>query len=125
MVPDSDRANKNYAGFYLCLKTVDLGRNFRLVHEESTPAEYQEESAKNSLIIGLSSWFIQDGNYRDFKRGDQVAFALEFIRQTCYPSPKAEITWPHWSICTAAFIALLAELFMFVSVSGGPLMLAF
>jgi hypothetical protein len=44
MVPESDRANKKYAGFYLRLKTADLGRNFRLVHEESTPAEYQGET---------------------------------------------------------------------------------
>jgi hypothetical protein len=32
----------------------------------------------NSLIVGLSSWIIQDGNYGEFKRGDQPAFALEF-----------------------------------------------
>src|SRR4029077_10546551 len=33
---------------------------------------------KSPFIVGLSSWIIQDGNYEDFKRGDQVAFALEF-----------------------------------------------
>jgi hypothetical protein len=33
---------------------------------------------ESSLIIGLSSWIIQDGNYSDFKRGDHTAFALEF-----------------------------------------------
>ena len=44
MVPESDRANIKYAGFYLCLKTADLARNFRLVHEESTLAEYQGET---------------------------------------------------------------------------------
>jgi hypothetical protein len=33
---------------------------------------------EKSLIIGLSSWIIQDGNYSDFKRGDHSAFALEF-----------------------------------------------
>jgi hypothetical protein len=37
---------------------------------------------KNSLIVGLSSWIIQDGNYRDFKRGDQASFALEFNAPT-------------------------------------------
>ena len=31
-----------------------------------------------SFIVGLSSWIIQDGNYPDFTRGAQVAFALEF-----------------------------------------------
>jgi hypothetical protein len=41
MVPESDRSNKKYAGFYLVLKTMDLSRDFKLVHEESTPAEYQ------------------------------------------------------------------------------------
>jgi hypothetical protein len=37
---------------------------------------------KNSLIVGLSSWIIQDGNYRDFKRGDRASFALEFNAPT-------------------------------------------
>jgi hypothetical protein len=41
MVPESDRKNKQYAGFYLSLKTVDLSRNFILVYEEATPADYQ------------------------------------------------------------------------------------
>jgi hypothetical protein len=41
MVPESDRSNTKYNGLYLCLKTADLSRNFRLVHEEPTPAEYQ------------------------------------------------------------------------------------
>jgi hypothetical protein len=44
MVPESDRANIKYAGFYLCLRTADLARNSRLVHEESTLAEYQGET---------------------------------------------------------------------------------
>jgi hypothetical protein len=44
MVPESDRANIKYAGFNLCLKTADLARNYRLVHEESTLAEYQGET---------------------------------------------------------------------------------
>jgi hypothetical protein len=30
------------------------------------------------LIIGLSGWIIQDGNYGHFSRGNQAAFALEF-----------------------------------------------
>lgn len=33
---------------------------------------------KIPYFIGLPSWIIQDGNYEDFKRGDQAAFALEF-----------------------------------------------
>lgn len=44
MVPESDRSNKQYDGFYFCLRTADLSRIFRLVHEESTPAEYQGDS---------------------------------------------------------------------------------
>ena len=32
----------------------------------------------DSLVVGLSSWIIQDGNYSDFNRDDQTAFALEF-----------------------------------------------
>jgi hypothetical protein len=44
MVPESDRSNKKYNGFYFFLRTADLSRIFRLVHEESTPAEYQGNS---------------------------------------------------------------------------------
>ena len=43
MVPESDRSNKKYAGFYLVLRTLELSRNFKLVYEEPTPAEYQGE----------------------------------------------------------------------------------
>jgi hypothetical protein len=39
----------------------------------------------NKLVVGLSSWVIQDGNYRDFARGTNSAFALEF-----YASPPLE-----------------------------------
>jgi hypothetical protein len=42
MVPHSDRSNKKYAGFYLCLKTVDLSRDFALIREDGTSAEYQQ-----------------------------------------------------------------------------------
>jgi hypothetical protein len=37
---------------------------------------------RNSFIIGLPSWTIQDGNYENFKRGDQASFALEFYAPT-------------------------------------------
>jgi hypothetical protein len=37
---------------------------------------------KESLVIGVSAWVIQDGNYRDFRRGDRTEFALEFYPQT-------------------------------------------
>ena len=30
------------------------------------------------LVVRLSAWTIQDGNYGDFARGDEVAFAVEF-----------------------------------------------
>ncbi|MGJ4913862.1 hypothetical protein ACQR10_02030 [Bradyrhizobium sp. HKCCYLRH2060] len=33
------------------------------------------------LVVGLSAWIIQDGNYGDFTRGDRTAFALEFWAQ--------------------------------------------
>jgi hypothetical protein len=36
----------------------------------------------DSLVVGLSSWIIQDGNYGDFNRGDRAAFALEFYAST-------------------------------------------
>jgi hypothetical protein len=35
-----------------------------------------------TLAVGLDSWIVQDGNYDDFKRGDEVAFALEFYALT-------------------------------------------
>ncbi len=41
MVSESDRSSTKYVGFYFCLSTADLSRNFRLVHEEPTPAECQ------------------------------------------------------------------------------------
>jgi hypothetical protein len=43
MVPEGDRSNKKYAGFYFVLRTLDLSRDFKLVYEEPTPAEYQGE----------------------------------------------------------------------------------
>ena len=42
MVPESDRSNTKYSGFYFVLKTLELSRDFKLVREEPTPAEYQE-----------------------------------------------------------------------------------
>jgi hypothetical protein len=44
MIPEKDRTSEKYAGFYVYLKTVDLARDFSLVHEESTPAEYQGDA---------------------------------------------------------------------------------
>jgi hypothetical protein len=44
MVPESERSNKKYSGFYLVLKTLELSRDFKLVHEEPTSAEYQGDS---------------------------------------------------------------------------------
>jgi hypothetical protein len=34
------------------------------------------------LVVGLSSWIIMDGNYRNFSRGADAAFALEFYAST-------------------------------------------
>jgi hypothetical protein len=34
------------------------------------------------LVVGLSSWIIQDGNYGDFRCGERAAFALEFYAST-------------------------------------------
>jgi hypothetical protein len=45
MVSESDRLNKKYAGFYFVLKTMELSRDFKLVHQEPTPAEYQGEAS--------------------------------------------------------------------------------
>lgn len=35
-----------------------------------------------NLCISLACWIIQDGNYRDFTRGDRAAFAIEFHAPT-------------------------------------------
>lgn len=32
----------------------------------------------DSLVVGLASWIVQDGNYGDFTCGEGAAFALEF-----------------------------------------------
>jgi len=36
----------------------------------------------DSLVVGLASWIIQDGNYGDFTCGERTAFALEFYAST-------------------------------------------
>jgi hypothetical protein len=41
MIPERDRTSEKYAGFYLSLKTVDLGRDFNLVHENPALAQFQ------------------------------------------------------------------------------------
>ena len=40
----------------------------------------------DTLVVGLHFWIIQDGNYGDFARNANAAFALEF-----YPVPTLEI----------------------------------
>jgi hypothetical protein len=57
---------------------------------------------KNLFIIGLPSWTIQDGNYGDFKRGDQASFALEFYAPSGLSlaevdSPSVELEHVHGS----------------------------
>jgi hypothetical protein len=39
------------------------------------------------LMIGLSSWILEDGNYKDFRRGDRASFALAFC-------PADSSDWP-------------------------------
>jgi hypothetical protein len=58
MIPESDRANNKYAGFYLSLRTIDLGRNFKLVHEEPTPAQYQGKSGLGNASPKLHRAFL-------------------------------------------------------------------
>jgi len=43
-----------------------------------------------SWHVGLSSWIIQDGNYGDFRRGQQASFALEFYPHDCRVSAAKE-----------------------------------
>ena len=38
------------------------------------------------VSIGLSAWIIQDGNYGDFRVGQQARFALEFHPQAMEPA---------------------------------------
>ena len=38
------------------------------------------------LNVGLSSWIIQDGNYRDFSVNQEARFALEFHSESISPS---------------------------------------
>jgi hypothetical protein len=47
-------------------------------------------STMSQWRVGLSSWIIQDGNYGDFQRGQQAAFALEFFPHDCRPSSAKE-----------------------------------
>jgi hypothetical protein len=41
------------------------------------------------LIVDLSAWIIQDGNYEDFERNQQTSFALEF-----YPGEALQVCAP-------------------------------
>ena len=40
-----------------------------------------ERFLNRQFEVGLASWVIQDGNYDDFKEGQEVAFALEFYSE--------------------------------------------
>jgi hypothetical protein len=51
---------------------------------------------RNSFVIGLDSWVIQDGNYPDFKRGEDVSFALEFYSPTELSLEEAERSQVVW-----------------------------
>lgn len=48
----------------------------------------------DKVVVGLSAWIIQDGNYPDFRVGESARFALEFhahsLRTTCVREPSAE-----------------------------------
>jgi hypothetical protein len=45
----------------------------------SLPSQLKPETLMtDALVVGLYSWIIMDGNYRDFARDAEVAFALEF-----------------------------------------------
>ena len=46
-------------------------------------------TAPRDLIIDLSAWIIQDGNYEDFERNQQTSFALEF-----YPGENLQVCVP-------------------------------
>jgi hypothetical protein len=48
VVPFTDRTNGQYSGFYLLLKTIDLSRYFKLVHEEASKADYQESAGPST-----------------------------------------------------------------------------
>ena len=39
----------------------------------------------DGLVVGLSSWIIQDGNYGDFSCGERAAFAVEFYASAELP----------------------------------------
>lgn len=49
------------------------------------------------LRIGLNSWIVQDGNYRDFRVGQAACFALKFFPHALHAadleSPKCEHLW--------------------------------
>jgi hypothetical protein len=56
------------------------------------------------LVVGLSAWIIQDGNYGDFARGDTVAFAVEF-----YAPEKLAVSQPG-DVATPSLRAVEASL---------------
>lgn len=51
------------------------------------------------LNVGLESWIIQDGNYADFRVGEEADFALEFYPVLLKPSDKRTKSFIHWKNC--------------------------
>ncbi len=53
----------------------------------------------DTLIVGLAGWIIEDGNYRQFARGAEVAFALELYTSSplneVEPDPKLTPSLTH------------------------------
>lgn len=44
----------------------------------------------DTLLVGLTSWIINDGNYGDFRRGERASFALEINAPTTLSLAEAE-----------------------------------
>jgi hypothetical protein len=44
-----------------------------------------------NIFVGLSPWILSDGNYRDFKVGDEREFALEFSGEELSPAGESAI----------------------------------
>jgi hypothetical protein len=47
------------------------------------------------LHVGVSSWIIQDGNYRDFRVGEAAKFALEFYPQAFEVARPHQVSYDH------------------------------
>jgi hypothetical protein len=55
----------------------------------------QQQSLGKGFCVGIAAWIIQDGNYNDFRVGQQAEFAMEFYPVSLRPSDDCGQSFRH------------------------------